>query len=259
MSFRSRLTAAGHIEDWIRCAYSLSGAIDSISLYVYAPKSYGLVASCQEGPSLSSQLACLTPNDVFTDDTCSDLYTMPRFGVVPGHEHKTCKHKHTIPTNSELIALNLFSVIPYTNIFKPAGSTSTSQQRQQQEPVDADSRHLILHAKVLSLNSDFVTLDRSFPEHGLDSPRIPYRYAVYALGSNLPRPIDLWATEEATEDDEKYSEETRKEYRGTKAEGVEWLQRCQERIRKAGSVLCVGGGALGIRQSRFYLIKRILL
>lgn len=38
-------------------------------------------------------------------------------------------------------------------------------------------------------------------------------------------------------------------YGGTKKEGMEWLRRCQERIRGAGSVLCVGGGALGIRKS----------
>ena len=37
-------------------------------------------------------------------------------------------------------------------------------------------------------------------------------------------------------------------YGGTK-EGMEWLRCCQGRIRGAGSVLCVGGGALGTRKS----------
>ena len=141
------------------------------------------------------------------------------------------------------------SVIPYTNVY--GGSSSTSK-------VTADSRHLVLHAKVVALNSDFVTLDRSFPEYGLDSPVIPYRYAVYALGSLLPKPIDLWSPMEEMEadssekdgSDAEKTEGDRKDCGGTKQEGIKWLQRCQDRIRKAGSVLCVGGGALGIRVFR---------
>lgn len=41
--------------------------------------------------------------------------------------------------------------------------------------------------------------------------------------------------------------EGKKGYGGTKEEGMAWLRRCQDRIRGASSVLCVGGGALGIR------------
>ena len=127
-----------------------------------------------------------------------------------------------------------------------------------------------------------VKLDRAFPEYGFDTPEVPFEYAVYALGSRLPAPIDLWAgvdgdevvgevvggivgkeessgsreEEEANDVDEKEAlkkeaEEAEKEtprvYTGSKTEAVEWMRRCQERIKGVSSVLVVGGGALGIR------------
>ena len=135
-----------------------------------------------------------------------------------------------------------------------------------------------------------VKLDRAFPEYGFDSPEVPFEYAVYALGSRLPAPIDLWAgvdgdevvgevvggivgeeespeessgsreEEEASDIDEKEAlkkeaEEAEKEtprvYTGSKTEAVEWMRRCQERIKGVSSVLVVGGGALGIREYFF--------
>ena len=132
-----------------------------------------------------------------------------------------------------------------------------------------------------------VKLDRAFPEYGFDRPEVPFEYAVYALGSRLPAPIDLWAgvdgdevvgevvggivgkeessgsreEEEANDVDEekealkKEAEEAEKEtprvYTGSKTEAVEWMRRCQERIKGVSSVLVVGGGALGIREYFF--------
>ena len=114
-----------------------------------------------------------------------------------------------------------------------------------------------------------------------------FEYVIYALGSRLPGPIDLWAGEEgageeavagsdegtvegekptqesatvvslpasaseSTEDDTNATgstSTTTKPYTGTKAEAVEWMRRCQDRIKKIKSVLVVGGGALGIRE-----------
>jgi hypothetical protein len=37
--------------------------------------------------------------------------------------------------------------------------------------------------------------------------------------------------------------------KGTKKEAIAWMQAGQERIARADSVLVVGGGALGIRES----------
>ena len=139
-----------------------------------------------------------------------------------------------------------------------------------------------------------VRLDRAFPEYGFDTPEVPFEYAVYALGSRLPAPIDLWAgvdgdevvgevvggivgkeeesaeessgvrESEASDVDEekealkKEAEEAEKEtprvYTGSKTEAVEWMRRCQERIKGVSSVLVVGGGALGIREYRVFLI-----
>lgn len=106
-----------------------------------------------------------------------------------------------------------------------------------------------------------MTIDRTFPQLGFTSSKIPFAYAIYALGSHLPAPINLWAKESAAElqlegrhvkeqmsEEEKVEEEKTEEYHGTKAEGVAWLKRCQKRIEKAESVLVVGGGALGIRK-----------
>lgn len=36
---------------------------------------------------------------------------------------------------------------------------------------------------------------------------------------------------------------------GSKREGVEWLKRGQKKIKDSESVLIIGGGALGIRES----------
>ena len=38
-------------------------------------------------------------------------------------------------------------------------------------------------------------------------------------------------------------------YQGTKVEGVDWLQRFRRRIDAASSILVVGGGPLGVRES----------
>lgn len=82
------------------------------------------------------------------------------------------------------------------------------------------------------------------PELGLygENEVLEFEYAVYALGSDLPAPINLWGNVQDTEEDP-----TLLSVRGTKAGGVEWLQRFNDVIKEAPSVLVVGGGALGIR------------
>lgn len=68
-----------------------------------------------------------------------------------------------------------------------------------------------------------------------------YDYAVYALGSQLPDPVNLRGPRLDSK------EKGKTECKGTKAEGISWLQSSQKVIAAAGSVLVVGGGALGIR------------
>ncbi|OBZ77598.1 Apoptosis-inducing factor B [Grifola frondosa] len=129
------------------------------------------------------------------------LYAFPRYSVLPGHEHK--------------------AFIPYSGFFSS----------ETQEP----SPHAILHAHVTSISPHALTLSRAFPEHGIKEPgrTLDFQYLVYALGSHLPAPIDLWNPANTPA--------------GTKAEGIQWFKRCQTRFAHANSILVVGGGALGIQ------------
>ncbi|KAI0738290.1 iron uptake cluster protein [Daedaleopsis nitida] len=108
-------------------------------------------------------------------------YVLPRYAVLPGHEHK--------------------AFIPYTN---------------------------------------------PFPEHGIsDSDRtLHFDFLVYALGSHLPSPINLWGP---VADGDVDKADVLDVTRGTKAGGIAWLKSFQKRIERASSVLVVGGGALGIQ------------
>ena len=157
-------------------------------------------------------------------------------------------------------------VVPYTRIYNPRGNVDAPCSSSSNP-----SRHLVLKAQVMSLSQTSVTLDRAFPEHGFTTPTIPFAYCIYALGSRMPIPIDLWSHDPnavicqpgktALSGD---CEGERPggvccsgkgrcdaEYDGSKPQAIEWLKRCQERITRAGSVLCVGGGALGIRESYY--------
>lgn len=180
------------------------------------------------------------------------LYVLPRFAVLPGHEHK--------------------AFIPYTNVF--------SDPRADPDVVPASKDHVFLHASVTSLSEKSLTLDRAFPEYGVpeDTKTLHFDYLVYALGSRLPAPIDIWGPvlddlehadnaegqelardlkrKLAVSDDppaagvvDVVAEARTVESRGTKASGVDWLKRFHQRVSRARSVLVVGGGALGIRES----------
>ena len=91
------------------------------------------------------------------------LYVLPRFAVLPVHAHK--------------------AFVPYTNLFHEAST-----------PDKDYSRHLILTAQVTSLKEHSLTLDRSFPDYGIVDGKLDFDFAVYALGSHLPAPNNLWGT-----------------------------------------------------------------
>jgi hypothetical protein len=86
-----------------------------------------------------------------------------------------------------------------------------------------------------------------------------FDYAIYALGSHLPSPIDLWgscdthlsssaAQELALSNTERGPQCVNhiRPYMGMKQEGISRLRSRQRRIEAARQVLVVGGGALGI-------------
>lgn len=181
-------------------------------------KSSGLTGSASPGTRAAQILAQELPQEwriVLIDRNThfNHLYVLPRYAILPQHAHK--------------------AFIPYTGIFRgPA--------RDEGHPTDP-RRAILLHAQVTALLSHSVTLSRSFPEYGFDSPVLHFDYAVYALGSHLPAPINLWGPCPDAKDSGVY--------RGCKVEGVSWLRKFHDAIEQAPSVLVVGGGALGIRGS----------
>ncbi|KAH9945201.1 iron uptake cluster protein [Epithele typhae] len=152
------------------------------------------------------------------------LYVLPRYAVLPGHEHK--------------------AFIPYNNVFLPPRTGSTPGPLVHPAYTDP-ARSVLLHASVTSLATHTLTLDRAFPEHGVSEAdrTLHFDYLIYALGSHLPSPINLW--DPAAGDVERA--EVLDVARGTKGGGVAFLKQFQRRVSRAASVLVVGGGALGIQ------------
>ena len=158
------------------------------------------------------------------------LYVLPRYAVLPGHEHK--------------------AFIPYTNVFLPPPTPDSSPAPSPSIATASASPgpdKIFLHAAVTSLSTNSLVLDRAFPEHGVsDSDRtLHFDFLVYALGSHLPSPINLWGP---VADENVEKADVLDVARGTKHGGVGWLKTFQKRIERASSVLVVGGGALGIRE-----------
>lgn len=141
------------------------------------------------------------------------LYSLPRFAILPQHGYK--------------------AFIPYTHIFGPSAIP------------EVNPRHIFLHAQVTSVDLHSLTLSRSFPEHGVnESDRtLHFDYLVYALGSHLPAPIDLWGPVDPEAEKGKSQA-----YDGRKSSGINWLERFRGMVEAVSSVLVVGGGALGIRE-----------
>lgn len=124
---------------------------------------------------------------------------------------------------------------------------------------DASSpNHEVLQGIILKLEKNSVTVLTpneqgnydDVKDDGSDAPAdrivtVPFSYALYALGAGLPAPSDVWG-----EDGRK-----QKPGRGQKAASVKWLSDYGEEIKKAKSVLVVGGGALGIRMCSKKLYK----
>ncbi|KIY71500.1 hypothetical protein CYLTODRAFT_441178 [Cylindrobasidium torrendii FP15055 ss-10] len=125
-------------------------------------------------------------------------YVLPRVSVYPGHEGK--------------------AFVPNRNVFRI--------------PTETTHPHVLLHASVSSMTTKSVTLDRSFPTLGFDSPTIDYEYAIYSLGAHLPDPLNLWA---------------RPKYDGEKPDAMDEIRKRQKAYKDAGSILVVGGGALGVQ------------
>ncbi|KAG8683983.1 hypothetical protein FRC08_013964 [Ceratobasidium sp. 394] len=147
-----------------------------------------------------------------------DLYVLPRYAVISGYEDK--------------------AFVPYTSLFGPTPYP-----------------HTMIHGTITSLERNRVTYTPAVYEQGGKGEQrtLDFEYAVYALGAQLPAPIDLWGTSDVFGPSES---ETTPDLGavnldpnevGTKRGGIEWLKKAQRRIEGIRSVLVVGGGALGIQ------------
>jgi hypothetical protein len=110
--------------------------------------------------------------------------------------------------------------------------------------------HIRIQAHVTSITPNSLTLSRAFPEHGIPTKTLLFDYVIYALGSHLPRPLNLWATDSpisVISPPAMPKDVHLPVYRGEKGEGIAWLSAHQKLIESSPTVLVVGGGALGIR------------
>ncbi|KAI0656066.1 FAD/NAD-P-binding domain-containing protein [Cubamyces menziesii] len=203
-----------------------AAAASSTSLPAQALKTVAVLGASYGGARAAHLLAQGLPQHwrvvlIERNSHMNHLYVLPRYAVLPGHEHK--------------------AFIPYNNVFLPP--VLANAPSEPSPPPKDISRHVMLHANVLSLREHELTLDKSFPEHGVSDRILRFEYLVYAAGSHLPAPINLWGPV-ADEVDKDGAVDV---VRGTKEGGVAWLKRFQKRVERASSVLVVGGGALGIQ------------
>ncbi|KAF5319705.1 hypothetical protein D9619_008513 [Psilocybe cf. subviscida] len=162
---------------------------------------------------------------------------MPRFAVLPGHEYK--------------------AFIPYTNVFLQ------NQEKEEQPEEEERERFTVLHAQITALQANTVTY-KSLSPNREDSDKeetLVFDYAIYALGAHMPPPLDLWGSASfpatspsfypSPSGDDKEKGVTK--YHGLKTEGCAFFVAKQAEIARVaaaeggGSVLVVGGGALGIQ------------
>ena len=103
-----------------------------------------------------------------------------------------------------------------------------------------------IHGNVSSLDSRSVTFTRLSghkPNQAVgEAETIEFDYLVYALGASLPSPVDVWGEESS-------GLQLKGVPMGCKKRGVGYMHQRAETMRRAKSVLVVGGGALGIRKS----------
>ncbi|THU96823.1 FAD/NAD(P)-binding domain-containing protein [Dendrothele bispora CBS 962.96] len=220
-------------------------------------RTVAILGGAYAGASAAATLAAGLPEGwrivvIDRNSHLNHVYVMPRYSVLGGHEHKAF-----CPMN------NIFNLPPSSS--QISQSSSHDQLGISRVPPayhQLNHPHLILNAEVVALTPTHIILSKSFPEYGegFTSNQVGYDFLIYALGSKLPPPLDLWGTfpggipldtrassGEAINDDPKRGSIKTTIYRGAKNEGIAWLKAHQMLIEDAQSILVVGGGALGIQ------------
>lgn len=156
-----------------------------------------------------------------------------------------------------------------------------SDSDESESSSSSSSSRVFIQASVTSLSANSVTFTRALhrkPSDGLfsglstshsstnslntlasvattgtaatfDGPEetVYFDYCIYALGSGMPDPVNVWSEHPNMPQD--IVHDHRERGLGTKRGGIRWMQRKAEHLRRAQRIVIVGGGALGIRQS----------
>lgn len=172
-----------------------------------------------------------------------DVYPFPRFTVLPEHAAKSF-----LPLTNVLPGGRLVDFQP--NVPEAERTGSPLPPALAPNTLDlSTSPHRQIQALITGLTANSVTFttakDGSFDDIDLLDPpadrveTIEFEYCVYALGGALSEPSDAWG------DHERHGHRGR----GSKAGGIAFLGRMGKVVEKANSIIVVGGGALGIRES----------
>ncbi|KAL4776958.1 hypothetical protein BDW60DRAFT_203059 [Aspergillus nidulans var. acristatus] len=124
--------------------------------------------------------------------------------------HSHFHHLFAFPRFAILPGHEHKAFIPYTSLFSSAPN-----------PTD----HAVIQARVLSVQPHHVNLDREWQGSG----NIPFEYLVVATGTRLSEPAGMRDND--------------------KASSVAYLQKHQEDIKNANSILIAGGGAVGVQMA----------
>lgn len=168
--------------------------------------------------------------------------------------------------------------IPYTKIFEPpaplgpATSTGnefihgllTSLKMHPEGKNDQFGRGTASYIRLSSTNEPLKEVNGNTNGSASNGERphehsVSFDYLVYALGSHLPPPINIWSVPDTQKERAHGSlqdllaatgqiEQKTKVIPGSKSSGMTWLQDAQKRIRDAKSIAIIGGGPLGVRE-----------
>lgn len=143
--------------------------------------------------------------------------------------------------------------MPYTHAFEPRPGDTLAPSGLPTPPTTptleskslASKLRVWVHGNVSSLSSHSVTFTRlssddpDRPVGGVET--IEFDYMIYSLGASLPSPVDVWGVESSGLSIDGVP-------MGCKRRGVTYMEQRAETMKRAKSILVVGGGALGIRE-----------
>ncbi|KAL7424159.1 hypothetical protein Q5752_001745 [Cryptotrichosporon argae] len=176
------------------------------------------------------------------------VYAFPRYSVLPSHAPK--------------------GFIPYTHMFKDSSSEASSSSVPSSPPTPPLTppsgspglpalNHTFIQGNITSLSAHRVTFtlpcvrgsydDLMQPSAAstLRTESVDFDYCIYALGSGMPDPVNVWG--EHPNMPPGVAHEKHERGLGTKVGGVRWMERKAKQLKHAERILIVGGGALGIQ------------